>query len=96
MLVDIQPVASDQGGKVFASEALVGDELDNPTHLDESPEVAAIRHGQEAWGRLRIGSTWSDWVAVGVAHVIGRTTAMRDGHINKPNRVQRLAKEIRF
>jgi hypothetical protein len=77
MLVDIQPVASDQGGKVFASEALVGDELDNPTHLYESPEVAAIRHGQEAWGRLRIGSTWSDWVAVGVAHVIGRTTAMR-------------------
>jgi hypothetical protein len=64
--------------------ASVGDELDNPTHPDESPEIAAIRHGQEAWGGLRAGSTWSDWVAVGTAHVIGRTTAMRDGHINKP------------
>ena len=59
-------------------------ELDNPTHPAESPETAAIRHGQEAWRRLRAGSTWADWVAVGTAHVIGRTTAMRDGHINKP------------
>jgi hypothetical protein len=58
--------------------------LDNPTHPGESPEIAAIRHGQEAWCRLRAGSTWSDWVAVGTAHIIGRTTAMRDGHINKP------------
>jgi hypothetical protein len=61
----------------------LSDELDNPT-LPESPEIAAIRNGQEAWGRLRAGSTWADWVAVGTAHVIGRTTAMRDGHINKP------------
>jgi len=65
-------------------DASVSDELDNPTHPDESPEIAAIRHGQEAWCRLRAGSTWTDWVAVGTAHVIGRTTAMRDGHINKP------------
>jgi hypothetical protein len=64
--------------------AEIADELDCPTHSAESPEVAAIRHGQEAWGRLRTGSTWADWVAVGMAHVIGRTTAMRDGHINKP------------
>jgi len=61
------------------------DELDNPTLPNsESPETAAIRRGQEAWCRLRAGSTWSDWVAVGTAHVIGRTTALRDGHINKP------------
>jgi len=63
----------------------VADELDNPTLPNsESPETAAIRRGQEAWCRLRGGSTWSDWVAVGAAHVIGRTTALRDGHINKP------------
>ena len=69
-----------------AVEALADtDELDNPTHPAESPETAAIRHGQEAWRRLRAGSTCADWVAVGTAHVIGRTTAMRDGHINKPN-----------
>ena len=60
------------------------DELDYPTHPAESPEIAAIRRGQEAWRRLRAGSTWADWVAVGMAHVIGRSTAMRDGHINKP------------
>jgi hypothetical protein len=60
------------------------DELDNPTHPTESPELTTIRHGQEAWRRLRAGSTWADWVAVGTAHIIGRTTAMRDGHINKP------------
>jgi hypothetical protein len=61
-------------------------ELDNPTHsADEQPATAAIRRGQEAWSRLRAGLTWSDWVAVGLAHVIGRTTAMRDGHVNKPN-----------
>jgi hypothetical protein len=58
--------------------------LDCPTHpVDESPEIVAIRHGREAWGRLRAGSTWSDWVAVGEAHVIGRATATRDGHTNK-------------
>jgi hypothetical protein len=60
------------------------DELDNPTHVGESPEITTIRHGQEAWCRLRAGSTWTGWVAVGSAHVIGRATAMRDGHINKP------------
>src|SRR6516164_6904628 len=60
------------------------DELDNPTHPAESPEITAIRHGQEAWCRLRAGSTWADWVVVGTAHVFGRATAMRDGHINRP------------
>jgi hypothetical protein len=62
----------------------ITNELDNPTHPAESSEVAVIRHGQEAWLRLRTASTWTDWVTVGTAHVIGRATAMRDGHINKP------------
>jgi hypothetical protein len=60
------------------------DELDNPTHPIEEPEHDAVRQGQEAWHRLRHNSTWQDWKKVGVAHVIGRATAMRDGHINKP------------
>jgi hypothetical protein len=63
----------------------VDHELAKPTDpLDDNPEANAIRRGQEAWCRLRAGLTWSDWIAVGAAHVIGRTTAMRDGHINKP------------
>jgi hypothetical protein len=72
------------GGR--AAGASVSDELDNPTHPvgGESSEIVAIRHGQEAWYRLRGGSSWSDWVAVGTAHVIGRTTAMRNGRTNKP------------
>jgi hypothetical protein len=57
------------------------DELDSPTH---QPEAAAIHDGQQAWARLRDHSTWQDWKAVGAAHVIGRVTAMRDGHTNKP------------
>jgi hypothetical protein len=66
-------------------KAPAADELDNPTHpSDEQPETVAIRRGQEAWSRLRAGLTWSDWVAVGLAHVIGRTAAMRYGHVNKP------------
>ena len=75
----------------------VDDELDNPTHheldnpTDPTPqstaepvEHAVVRQGQEAWRRLRDNSTWEDWKKVGAAHVISRTTAMRDGHINKP------------
>ena len=59
------------------------DRLDGPTDNAE-PEVATVHHGQQAWARLRTHSTWQDWKAVGAAHVIGRATAMRDAHTNKP------------
>jgi hypothetical protein len=58
-------------------------ELARPTP-EEPQEEDAIRLGQEAWHRLRDYSTWEDWKKVGRAHVIGRITAMRDGHVNKP------------
>jgi hypothetical protein len=67
--------------------ASVDDELDNPTHPTPQPTAepdAVVRQGQEAWSRLRNNSTWEDWKKVGAAHVVGRTTAMRDGHINTP------------
>jgi hypothetical protein len=44
----------------------------------------AIRCGQEAWARLKKGSTFEDWKQVGFAHVVGRTLAMRQAHVNKP------------
>jgi hypothetical protein len=44
-----------------------------------------IHRGQEAWIRLRSDNTWADWVAVGKAHVIGHTEAMREAGVNKPN-----------
>jgi hypothetical protein len=59
------------------------EELDNPTHPADLTENA-IRRGQEAWRRLQDNSTWQDWKEVGAAHVIGRTTALRDAHTNKP------------
>jgi hypothetical protein len=59
------------------------DELAGPTHTSE-PEATAVQDGQQAWVRLRNNSTWKDWKAVGAAHVVGRTEAMRDAHTNKP------------
>jgi hypothetical protein len=43
-----------------------------------------LRRGQEAWHRLKKGSTFGDWKQVGAAHVLGRTAAMREAHVNKP------------
>jgi hypothetical protein len=60
------------------------DRLDCPTENIAEPEVATVHSGQQAWARIKSGSTWHDWNAVGAAHVIGRTTAMRDAHTNKP------------
>ncbi len=61
------------------------EELENPTLATElveaPPEDSAVRDGQAAWHRLRSNSTWDDWKKVGAAHVIGRATAMRDGHV---------------
>jgi hypothetical protein len=65
--------------------AVEAPELDNPTHpadAEEPAEHAVIREGQEAWQRIKM--TWKDWKKVGAAHVIGRTTAMREAHANKP------------
>jgi hypothetical protein len=60
--------------------ASIDDELTRSTH----PEEAVLHRGREAWNRLRTNSTWEDWKAVGKAHVIGQSTAMRDAHVNKP------------
>jgi hypothetical protein len=59
------------------------DRLDSPTENTKS-EATIIQNAQGAWNRLRIGLTWHDWTTVGAAHVIGRATAMRDAHTNKP------------
>jgi hypothetical protein len=64
-------------------EPIEADELAGPTHTSE-PEATAVQDGQQAWVRLRHNSTWNDWKAVGAAHVVGRTEAMRDAHTNKP------------
>jgi hypothetical protein len=48
------------------------------------PDQTTLRRGQEAWHRLKKGSTFEDWTQVGAAHVLGRTAAMREAHVNKP------------
>jgi hypothetical protein len=48
------------------------------------PDQITLRRGQEAWHRLKKGSTFEDWKQVGAAHVLGRTAAMREAHVNKP------------
>ena len=48
------------------------------------PDQTVIVLGQAAWHRLKKGSTFEDWKQVGAAHVLGRTTAMREAHVNKP------------
>jgi hypothetical protein len=54
--------------------------LDSPTDREQS----TIRHGQQAWHRLRHDHSWEDWTHVGAAVVIGRTEAMRKAAVNRP------------
>jgi hypothetical protein len=81
------PIRPADAAQVIRAE-LVGDdtiaagELDRPTYTD--PEKAAIEAGQAAWRRLASDPTWEDWKKVGQAHVIGRTKAMREAHVNRP------------
>jgi hypothetical protein len=59
-------------------EMLDSDRLAKPT------EEEAIRRGQAAWDRLRGNSTFTDWIVVGAAHVLGRAAAMHEARTNKP------------
>jgi hypothetical protein len=54
--------------------------LDSPTDREQS----TIRHGQQAWHRLRHDHGWEDWTQVGAAVVIGRTEAMGEAAANRP------------
>ena len=42
------------------------------------------RQGKEAWERLATDQSWTDWVAVGEALLIGRTQAMAEAETNTP------------
>src|ERR1700704_5919314 len=53
------------------------------SRLDGSNQLI-IRIGQEAWSRVRSDLNWEDWIAIGRAHVIGRTEAMHEAHVNEP------------
>jgi hypothetical protein len=57
-------------------------DLDGPSH--NNPEAVTIHNGRQAWDHLQKNSTWKDWKAVGSALILGRVTAMRDAHTNKP------------
>ena len=42
------------------------------------------RQGKEAWERLATDQSWTDWIAVGEALLIGRTQAMAEAETNVP------------
>jgi hypothetical protein len=43
-----------------------------------------VRVGQEAWTRLTNNQTFTDWLLVGEALLVGRAESMRTAHTNKP------------
>ena len=47
-------------------------------------KVKIVEDGRTAWGRIKEGATWNDWVAVGRALVIGRDTAMKAACTDRP------------
>jgi hypothetical protein len=49
---------------------------------DERDRVA--RNGTAAWKRLKTGKSWTDWIQVGEAVLIGREWAMSQAGTNKP------------
>jgi hypothetical protein len=60
------------------SSSVMTSRLDGPT------DSQIIRLGQEAWNRVHSDLNWEDWIAIGRAHVIGRTEAMREAYVNEP------------
>jgi hypothetical protein len=57
-------------------------ELSGTTHVHDGDEI--VRLGVEAAGRLTAGHHYADWIAVGRAAAVGRTEAMREALVNKP------------
>jgi hypothetical protein len=62
-----------------SGQITVSDRLDSPAYVSDDEEV---RRGQEAWSRLKEHMSWSDWTAVGRAHLKGRQAAMREACTN--------------
>ena len=56
-------------------------ELHNATHVDDDQIVL---DAQKAAERLITGAAWNDWVTLGRAARVGRTEAMREAHVNRP------------
>jgi hypothetical protein len=57
-------------------------ELSGTAHVPDSDEI--VRFGVEAAERLTAGHHYADWIKVGRAVVVGRTEAMREAHVNRP------------
>jgi hypothetical protein len=56
--------------------------LSGTAHVPDSDEI--VRVGVEAAQRLTAGHHYADWIKVGRAVVVGRTEAMREAHVNRP------------
>src|SRR5262245_14490065 len=56
-------------------------ELHDAGHTDDDQIVL---DAQKAAERLITGPAWNDWVTLGRAAQVGRTEAMREAHVNRP------------
>jgi hypothetical protein len=54
------------------------------TRSQEDKRETYIRRGQDAWKRHKSDATWTDWVAIGEAHMLLRQEAMSTAHTNQP------------
>jgi hypothetical protein len=54
----------------------------NTREGDERDRV--VRQGRAAWARLKKDKSWTDWLAVGEALLIGRDIAMYEAGTNQP------------
>ena len=54
------------------------------TRAQEETRDTYIKRGQEAWRRHKDEATWTDWLAIGEALLIGKSDAMHAAETNKP------------
>jgi hypothetical protein len=55
----------------------------NTRETDEQDRI--VRQGRAAWARLKKDKSWTDWLAVGEALLVGRELAMYEAGTNSPS-----------
>jgi hypothetical protein len=52
---------------------------------DTNEQDRIVRQGRAAWARLKKDKSWTDWLAVGEALLVGRELAMYEAGTNSPS-----------
>jgi hypothetical protein len=56
-----------------------------PNIVFDPIDATEIENGREAWRRIKIDSTWKDWVLLGKALNLGRRECVRAAQMNRAN-----------